>query len=135
MDHGRDGKIKLVMLLVFALFVCPSVCCVCPSVSLIHNRVILFVCVCVCVCPPTWAGPDWIMFLNQSCNYVFVQLDQAVCWCVCPSGLDRARPNFNSQDVCVLLFFAILQALEFCCHISLDVLSCSRILSKSATLL
>ena len=64
--------------------------------------------VCVCVRPPTWAGPDWIMFLNHSCNYVFVQLDQTVCRCVrsrfwnwwtnmfcCTSWQNMMRINFR----------------------------------------
>ena len=91
--------------------------------------------VCVCVRPPTWAGPDWIMFLNHSCNYVFVQLDQTVCQCVRPCGLDRASPNFSLQDVFIRLFIAILQTSEYCRHISLEVLSCSSIPSTSTTLL
>ena len=120
------------MLVVFCFYL-KLTCHVCPSVSLIHNRVIL--CLCVCVRPPTWAGPDWIMFLNHSCSYVFVQLDQTVCQCVRPCGLDRASPNFSLQDVFIRLFIAILQTSEYCRHISLEVLSCSSIPSTSTTLL
>ena len=93
---------------------------VCPSVRLSDRTgpdpVILYMCVilCVCVRPPIWAGPDWInLFLNHSRNHVFVKLDQAVCLCVRPSGLDRARPNFSSQDVCILMFIAILQTSQY----------------------
>ena len=66
------------------------------------------VCHFMCVCPSAylgWTGLDQSVFFNHSRNHVFVQLDQAVCLCVRPSGLDCAIPNFSSQD-CLLMFIA-----------------------------